>query len=1176
VLAATITHYSVGAPLPLGGQFACGGGYLWLNSNVDGTTDTFEELNATTGVLAATITHYSVGAPLPLGGKFAYGGGYLWLYSNVNGTTDTFEELNATTGALVATITHYSVGAPLPLGGQFSYGGGYLWLNSNVNGTTDTFEELNATTGALVATITHYSVGAPLPLGGKFSFNSTPTATATTTSVTSSNGSSTYGQAVTFTATVTPTSGSGETGTVQFQIDGSNVGSPVNLSGNTASYTTSALTAASHSIVAVYSGDSSFSGSTSPAFTQNVAKATTASAVTSSNGSSSFGQSVTFTAAVTPVSGETGTVQFQIDGSDVGSPVALSGNTATLTISTLSAGSHSIAAIYGGDGNFATSTSPAITQNVAKMASWAANTVATFNGTNGEDPTGVVLDSFGNIFGATQEGGNLSLGNGFGDGTVFEVACGSGTITTLATLNGANGANPAGSLVLDSSGNLFGATYGGGANGDGTVFEIAYGSSVITTLASFNGTNGQYPQNAVLDPYGNLFGTTEYGGANGDGTVFEVAYKAGVINTVASFNGTNGINPGSVVLDSSDNIIGTTFGAPPVRPAASSDGIASGDGTVFEIAHGSGIITTLASFNGANGCNPSGVVVLDSSGDLFGTTENGAGGWGTVFELARGSGVVTNLASFNGTNGYGPRGVAMDSSGNIFGATNGTSGVPEVPRYWYSTVFEIAKGSGAITTLASYSYTGTGLGVAVDSFAFGKLFGTTSSGGANGDGTVFQFAGAYVIGVTSTNTSPIYGQAVTFTTTLNSNAGVAPTGTVQFQIDGSDVGSPVPVSVDTASYTTSTLDAGAHSVVAIYSGDNNFVGTTSPAFTQNVGPAVLTIGANAVNIKLAADGQHVDVWNNAAATGTPDQCLPCCDIYDVTYAGPAGGDLVVIDYSNGDPLPAGGISLTGGAGQNKLEIVGDPAGDNDTVAINGGSFVLPANTRGAGVMNVTLGTVSIAAGASLALGQSDSQADQTVLAVNNLSVAGTLDVANNTLLANETNVSVSQVATWVQNAGVGASIFSSLVTGPDSQASRAVGYGDWNEDPLSVPAGDVEVKYVPFGDTNLDGTVDITDLTRAINNLGLSPGYYGGDVANQGMVNITDIADIINDLGAQLNASGDGANAAGVSAGSAAVKPAGGTVAAVVPPADGSIGSLFSDSRIQSDWLESQGSVLGD
>jgi len=92
----------------------------------------------------------------------------------------------------------------------------------------------------------------------------------TTNAVASSNGSSQYGQSVTFTATVTPTSGSGETGSVQFQIDGGNVGSAVTLNNDSASYTTSSLSAGSHSIAAVYNGDGNFTASTSPAITQSV------------------------------------------------------------------------------------------------------------------------------------------------------------------------------------------------------------------------------------------------------------------------------------------------------------------------------------------------------------------------------------------------------------------------------------------------------------------------------------------------------------------------------------------------------------------------------------------------------------------------------------------------------------------------------------------------------------------------------------------------------------------------------------------------------------------------------------------------------------------------------------------------------------------------------------------
>jgi uncharacterized repeat protein (TIGR03803 family) len=873
-----------------------------------------------------------------------------------------------------------------------------------------------------------------------------------------------------------------------------------------------------------------------------------------SNASAVYGQPVTLTAVLSANVGimPTGTVQFQIDGSDVAKPVAVYASMASLTVSTLSLGSHSIVADYSGDSNFPPSTGPALIQNVAKAPpSWGTlSALATFS--SEVTPAAVVLDPSGDIFGATADGGDLSLNSGYGDGTIFEIANTDGVITTLAQFNGADGLEP-NSAILDSSGDLFGTTAGNGAGIDGTVFEVAKGTGIITTLGSFNGTNGSNPEGGVvLDSAGNLFGTTAYGGANDDGSVFEIALGSGTISTLASFDGANGDGPeGGVVLDSSGNLLGTTY-----------KGGLNNDGTAFEVAQGSGLITIMASFNDANGYGPL-CAVLDSSGNLFGTTQyGGASGVGTAFEIAHGGGLITTLASFNYTNstGYEPIGVVLDSSGDLLGTRNGSGADGS------GAIFEIARGSGSVSTLALIAGEST-TGVAFDSS--GNLFGATYSRTAS---TVFEMAGTEGV-TTSSNAPPIYGQPVTFTVTVGSSFGVptGPTGTVQFQIDGNNVGSPVPLSGNTASYTTSTLDAGSHSIVAVYSGDGNFTSGDSPAFTQVVNPMPLTAAANAVYLKLDPDGQHVDVWNNATAAGTADQSDLISNIANVTYAGPDGGDTFVLDFSNGDPIPAGGISLTGGAGQNTLDIIGDPANASDTITINGGAFTIPASSPGAGTLNYTLGTISIAAGASLALAASDSQADETVFAVNNLAVAGTLDIANNTLLANESNVPISQITTWVQNAGAGPSIVSSLVAAPNAIASRAVGYGDWNEDPLTVPAGDVEVKYVPFGDTNLDGLVDITDLTRAINNLGLSPGYWGGDVADQELVNINDIANIINDIGANLNASGD---AVGVA--DAAVQPSTPSArAAASPPAAGnSVGTLFSDSAIQADWLDGASSIL--
>ena len=221
-------------------------------------------------------------------------------------------------------------------------------------------------------------------------------------------------------------------------------------------------------------------------------------------------------------------------------------------------------------------------------------TLASFNGGNGAEPQGdLLMDSSGNLYGTTFNAGTSN------DGTIFELTAGSSTFTTLATFNGTNGANPAGGLIMDSSGNVYGTTDFGGPDNDGTVFELAKGSSTITTLAYFGGADGEGPSGSlIMDSAGNLYGTTQVGSANDDGTVFEVANQSGTITVLASFTGTNGSTPyGGVIMDSAGNLYGTTFYGGAFNSPA-------GDGTIFELVKGSNAITTLASFNGTDGAAP--------------------------------------------------------------------------------------------------------------------------------------------------------------------------------------------------------------------------------------------------------------------------------------------------------------------------------------------------------------------------------------------------------------------------------------------------------------------------------------------------------------------------------------------------------------------------------------------
>ena len=163
---------------------------------------------------------------------------------------------------------------------------------------------------------------------------------------------------------------------------------------------------------------------------------------------------------------------------------------------------------------------------IAKGASTATVLYAFAGGSDGESPDGnLVMDSAGNLYGVTENGGSATYG------TVFEIAAGTHTETILYNFQGgSDGKTPVRGLVIDSAGNLYGVTQNGGststcAAGGGTVFEIAAGTHTETILYSFGctGSNSFDPNNRLLmDGAGNLYGTTAYGGTTSNGTVYEI------------------------------------------------------------------------------------------------------------------------------------------------------------------------------------------------------------------------------------------------------------------------------------------------------------------------------------------------------------------------------------------------------------------------------------------------------------------------------------------------------------------------------------------------------------------------------------------------------------------------------------------------------------------------------
>jgi uncharacterized repeat protein (TIGR03803 family) len=351
-------------------------------------------------------------------------------------------------------------------------------------------------------------------------------------------------------------------------------------------------------------------------------------------------------------------------------------------------------------------------------------TLATFNGSNGKSLyAGLISDGKGNLYGTTEYGGANN------DGTVFEVPAGGGTPITLATFNGSNGGEPLGGLISDAMGNVYGTTFIGGANNVGTVFEVPAGGGTPITLATFNGSNGSGPEFSLIsDAAGNLYGATQQGGAYGYGTVFEVPAGGGAPITLATFNGSNGYRPlGGLIFDAKGNLYGATeFG-----------GARSNYGTVFEVPAGGGTPITLATFGYLNE-GPFAGLISDAAGNLYGTTYGGGTNRdGTVFEVPAGGGGPITLAAFSGSNGQGPAGgLIADAAGNLYGATVGGGANND------GTVFEVPAGGGTPIALATFNG-GNGAspydGLIED--AAGNLYGTTEGGGANNDGTVFELSG---------------------------------------------------------------------------------------------------------------------------------------------------------------------------------------------------------------------------------------------------------------------------------------------------------------------------------------------------------------------------------------------------------------------------------------------------
>jgi uncharacterized repeat protein (TIGR03803 family) len=308
---------------------------------------------------------------------------------------------------------------------------------------------------------------------------------------------------------------------------------------------------------------------------------------------------------------------------------------------------------------------------------------------------------------------------------------------------------PTSNLISDDAGNLYGTTARGGISngygGNGTVFKLspASGHWRETILYKFSGgSDGEYPSSGLVrDSAGNLYGTTSQGGSSscGCGVVFKVD-SSGAETVLYSFTATDGEYPtGGLIFDPQGDLFGTT-----------SNGGTYGNGAVFELIPNSGGTWTeqvLYSFtnNSGDGSTPDGGVVMDNAGNLYGTTETGFNSSsinGTVFELKHSGSSWTEsiLYTFTGgSDGGRPFAGLTIHDGKLYGTTI-AGGIGA------GVVFELAPSSTGWTETVIHTFTGHPDGTAPEAGVIfdksGNLYGTTYSGGWRycfiGCGTIFK------------------------------------------------------------------------------------------------------------------------------------------------------------------------------------------------------------------------------------------------------------------------------------------------------------------------------------------------------------------------------------------------------------------------------------------------------
>ncbi|HEX7925754.1 MAG TPA: Ig-like domain repeat protein, partial [Bradyrhizobium sp.] len=684
------------------------------------------------------------------------------------------------------------------------------------------------------------------------------------------------------------------------------------------------LTLGSHTITATYNGDTNGNlASTSPPLTQIVTLAPTTTSLVSSANPSTPGQSVTFTATVSGSGSPTGTVQFKDGATNLGAAVTLAGGTASFTTSSLSTGGHSITAVYGGDSNNGTS-SGGLTQTVGPTTTSTSVTSSLNPSTPGQSVT----------FTATVTGASPTGTVQFKDGAAI-----------LGTVALAGGVASLTTSSLSTGGHSITAVYGGDANNTAstsaaltqTVNQAASSTTVTSSLnpstpgqsVTFTATvTGASPTGTVQfkDGAANLGAAVTLAGGVAAFTTSSLAAGSHSITAVYSGDGNNTASTSAALVQTVNQAASTTTVTSSLNPSAPGQSV-----------------TFTATVTGAS---PTGTVQFKDGAANLGAAVTLAGGVATLTtsSLATGSHSITVVYSGDGNNTASTSAALTQTVNKAATSTSLVSSLnPSTPGQ--SVTFTATVTGASPTGTVQFKDGAANLGAAVTLAGGVATFATSSlvtgshtiTAVYSGDGnntTSISAELAQTVNKGATSTSLVSslnpstpGQSVTFTATVT---GASPTGTVQFKDGAANLGAAVTLAGGVATFTTSTLASGSHSITATYGGDGNNTPSTSAALAQSVNQSATT-----TTLSSSANPSQVGQAVTFAAT--------------VTSGGgtPAG----TVTFKDGAAVI--GNATLGGSGVATLTISSLTLGSHSITAIYGGSAAFVTSTSTALIQAVS-------------------------------------------------------------------------------------------------------------------------------------------------------------------------------------------------------------------------------